>query len=77
MDDDLIPMPKEKNIFWSGVTANAIITLFGALFIGSFFYLSTQYFNYGLLPHLLIFFNSGLGLIIIMLYARSKIIPIK
>jgi len=77
MDKKELPTIKDKNIFWSGVGINALTSLIGAFFIGSFFYLSSTYFNYGVLVHLFIFFDSGLLLIIIILYSKKKITKIQ
>jgi len=77
MDDNLIPTTKEKNLFWSAVMTNALVSLFGAFFVGSFFYLATKYLDYGFYLHLFIFLDTGLFLLIIFFYGRNKIIPIK
>ena len=77
VDINLIPTVKEKNIFWSSVEMSAIVSLVGAFFVSSFFYLSTKYFNYGFWLHFFLFLDSGVGLLLIIFHARKKIIFIK
>lgn len=73
MQNENIPTIKEKNIFWAGIQLNAVVSLIGALFISSFFYIITRYSDYGFLNMLLLFLNSGIGLFVMILYASKKI----
>lgn len=71
-----IPSIKDRNIFWSSIMASSIVSLIGAFFVSSFFVLNVNYFDYGFLINFLIFLNSGIGLVIIFVYASKKIIKV-
>ena len=73
---DLIPNQKEKNMFFAGINLSLIAGVIGSFFVGSFFRL-TEMSNYSTTNMSLILFDSGLFLLILMIWFRKQIKPIK
>jgi len=63
---------KDTNKFFAGILLATLAGVLGSFFIGSFFIL-IQILNYSYWTILFIFFDSGLGLLIIMIWMNKRI----
>ncbi|MFZ1970802.1 MAG: hypothetical protein WAU65_01310 [Candidatus Nanoarchaeia archaeon] len=76
VENENIPTIKEKNIFWSNFIATIPTSLITAFFVGAYFNL-TKYFDSGPIVDILFFLILGTFLLIIIVWASKKIIPVK
>jgi len=74
--EDLIPTQKEKNIFWASASLSVVVGLISGFFSGAFFRI-IELLNYDILIILFFFLDAGLFLLIFVIYAVKKIVPVK